>query len=74
MARLGNGGSITNKVRHVGLTTREIQLTFPHPSAPRALACVCAGPRVGVLQHAEISGTADGSQHGLRAGPEAHPC
>ena len=42
-------------------------------TCPLARARGCTGSRVGVVQHIEIGGAADGAQHGLRAGAPAHP-
>ena len=67
MARFGNGGSIVLIASMSGSITNKVRA---RPQATRLFTAKrAAGPRLGVIQLVEISGTADGPQHGLRTRP-----
>ena len=77
MARFGNGGSIVLIASMSGSITNKVQYqlalypprygTYPQG----ADGGTSPGPRVGVVQHEQVGGAADGAEHGVRAGREA---
>ena len=63
MARFGRGGSIILIASMSGSITNRV-------SPDRKVASgidIGAGSRVGVVQHVQVSGAADGTEHGVRA-------
>ena len=70
MARFGNGGSIILIASMSGSITNKVcSVVFRY--VVRLTSDI--GPRVGILQYKQIGRVANGTKHGVRAGPEAHP-
>ena len=75
MARFGNGGSIILIASMSGSITNMVCT-----SSQASLSLRCAHPlirttvpKMGIVQHVQVCGEADGTQHGVRARCTAHP-